>query len=253
MSGLLVGVLASRTFSGVVAEHFGWRSVYLIAAGLSVALAGALRLLLPRSEPAGERLSYWRLLSSLTALLRDEPVLRQSCLFGAASFGAMSAFWNTLAFFLSGPPHHYGSDEIGLMGLVGVAGALAASASGRLADRFSPRRLIGAGLALMLLAYLLLGTLGNHLAWLLVGVILLDLGAQATHISNQARIYALRPEVRNRLNTAYMVCFFVGGATGSGLGAYGWSLAGWAGACGAGTLLLVIGLAGFAATRARRR
>ena len=152
MSGLLVGVLASRTFSGLVAQRLGWRAVYLIAACLSVALALALRLLLPRSEPHGQRLSYPRLLASVWSLLRDEPVLRQSCLFGAATFGAMSAFWNTVAFFLAGPPYEYGSDQVGLVGLVGVAGALAASASGRLADRLNPRLLIGSGMALMLLA-----------------------------------------------------------------------------------------------------
>jgi predicted MFS family arabinose efflux permease len=253
MSGLLVGVLASRTFSGLVAERLGWRSVYLIAACLSVGLALALRLLLPRSEPQAQRLSYPRLLASIWSLLRDEPVLRQSCLFGAATFGAMSTFWNTVAFFLSGPPYQYGSDQVGLVGLVGVAGALAASASGRLADRTSPRLIIGAGMGLMLLAYGMLWALGERLAWLVAGVVLLDLGAQAAHIANQARIYALRPEVRNRLNTAYMVCFFVGGAAGSGLGAFGWSQWGWASACGAGVLLLGVGLAGFAATAGRQR
>src|SRR5262249_47854030 len=151
----------------------------------------------------GERLPYGRLLASLGGLLRHEPVLRQSCLFGAATFGAMSAFWNTVAFFLSGPPYEYGSDRIGLVGLIGVAGALAASAAGWLADRLSPRRIVGAGMTFMLVADGLLWGLGERLVWLVVGVVLLDLGAQAAHISNQARIYALRAEVRNRLNTAY--------------------------------------------------
>ena len=31
-SGLLIGILLARTFSGVVASFFGWRSVYWIAA-----------------------------------------------------------------------------------------------------------------------------------------------------------------------------------------------------------------------------
>ena len=107
------------------------------------------------------------------------------------------------------------------------------------------------GMALMVLAYAMLWARGESLGWLIAGVVLLDLGAQAAHIANQARIYALRPEVRNRLNTAYMVCFFAGGATGSGLGAYGWGLWGWPGACGAGVLLLALGLAGFVATARR--
>src|SRR4051794_24541619 len=96
MSGLLVGVLGARTVSGLVGEHLGWRAVYALAAAVMVALAVALRALLPRSEPAASGLSYAALLRSLGGLLRDEPVLRQSCLFGAASFGAFSAFWTTL-------------------------------------------------------------------------------------------------------------------------------------------------------------
>ncbi|MFO0929684.1 MAG: MFS transporter [Gemmataceae bacterium] len=248
MSGLLVGVLASRTFSGFVAARLGWRAVYLIAAGMSVTLAAVLRWLLPRSEPEGHRPPYLQLLTSLGELLRTEPVLRQGCLFGAMSFGAMSAFWNTIAFFLAGPPYHYGTDRVGLFALVGVAGAAAASVSGRLADRVNPRWIIGGGLTLMLASYALFWAAGDQLGWLLVGVVTVDLGAQAVHIANQTRIYALRPEVRNRLNTAYMVCFFAGGATGSAAGAFGWGRWGWSGVCAAGCLLLGVGVVGYLAT-----
>ena len=129
-----------------------------------------------------------------------------------------------------------------------MAGAAAASVAGRLSDRTSPRLTVGAGMALMLAAFGLLWAEGNHLAWLVIAVVLLDLGAQATHIANQARIYALRPEARSRLNTAYMVCFFAGGSAGSGLGAFAWGRWGWAGVCGAGMFLLVIGLIGFVGT-----
>jgi predicted MFS family arabinose efflux permease len=251
MSGLLIGVLASRTYSGLLAARLGWRAVFLVAAALSVVLILVLRLLLPRSEP-GQHLPYPRLLASVAELLREEPVLRQSCLFGAASFGAMSAFWNTLAFFLAGPPYEYGSGGVGLFGLVGVAGALAASVAGRLADRVSPRRTIGAGLALMALAYALCWLAGTQLGWLLAAVVLLDLGAQAVHISNQARIYAIRPEARNRMNTAYMVCFFVGGSAGSTLGAWGWGRWGWPGVCGVSLALLTLGLFGFLASWRRQ-
>jgi predicted MFS family arabinose efflux permease len=250
MSGLLIGVLASRTYSGFLAAQLGWRAVFLIAAVLSVVLMVVLRLLLPRSEP-GQHLPYPRLLASLVVLLREEPVLRESCLFGAASFGAMSAFWNTIAFFLSGPPYEYGSDTIGLFGLVGVAGAAAASVAGRLADRVSPRLTAGAGLVIMCVAYGFCWAGGVYLAGLLAAVVLLDLGAQAVHISNQARIYAIRPEARNRMNTVYMVCFFVGGSTGSALGAWAWGRWGWPGPCGVSLVLLAVGLVRFVSKQKR--
>ncbi len=241
MSGLLIGILASRTASGFVGARLGWQAVYFLAAALTLALAVVLRLLLPRSDPPAP-VGYVRLLASLGGLLRTEPVLRQSCLFGALGFGAMIGFWNTLSFFLAAPPYHYGPGAAGLFGLVGVAGAAAASGAGRMADRHGPWPALGGGLVLMLLAYLLLWAFGRDLAALVAGVVVLDLGAQAAHISNQARIFALREEVRNRLNTVYMVTFFVGGAGGSALAAYAWGRWGWSGVCAVGTGLLAVAL-----------
>jgi predicted MFS family arabinose efflux permease len=57
---------------------------------------------------------------------------------------------------------------------------------------------------------------------------------QAAQISNQSRIYALRPEARSRVNTVFMVCYFIGGATGSAVGAATWHAFGWMGVCAAG-------------------
>jgi hypothetical protein len=82
------------------------------------------------------------------------------------------------------------------------------------------------------------------------GVILLDLGAQSAHISNQSRIFAIRPEARSRMNTAYMVAAFVGGAAGSYVGAWGWGRAGWGGVCLVGLGMTAAGLLAFAATAA---
>jgi predicted MFS family arabinose efflux permease len=248
MSGLLIGILAARTVSGVVGSTLGWRSMYVIAAAVMVALAVSLKELLPRSQPEGLGVSYLGLLRSIGGLLRDEPVLRQSCPFGAMSFGAFSAFWTTLAFHLVGPPFGYGSGVVGLFGLVGIVGALAAPLAGRFADRRSPRWTIGAGLACIVLSYAVLYEFGGTVYGMLVGVILLDLGAQSAHVSNQSRIYAIRPEARSRMNTAYMVAYFIGGALGSYGGAWGWGRAGWGGVCLVGLGMAVAGLIAFAAT-----
>jgi predicted MFS family arabinose efflux permease len=244
MSGLLIGVLLARTVSGSVGQYLGWQAMYGIAAGLTLLLLLALRATLPRSEPSTQ-LEYLRLMASLKGLIREEPVLRQSCVFGAGTFGAFSAFWSTLAFHLAQPPFGYGSTVVGLFGLVGVVGALAASVAGRLGDRYNPLVTIGWGIGIMLVSFGVFWLFGHRLWGLLVGVILMDLGTQASHISNQTRIYALRPEARNRLNTVYMVAYFVGGGTGSSLGAYGWARWGWDGVCAAGLGLLVVASAVF--------
>lgn len=248
MSGLLIGILSARTVGGLVGDRLGWRAMYAIAAGLMVILAMALRRLLPRSEPERTGMSYLGLLGSLGGLLRDEPVLRQSCLFGASSFGVFAASWTTLSFHLAGPPFGYSGGVVGLFGLVGIVGALAAPLVGRLADRRDARRTILLGPGCVLASFGLFAAAGRTLWGMVSGVVLLDLGAQSCHISNQSRIYAVRPEARSRMNTAYMVSCFTGGAVGSGLGAWGWGSAGWEGVCLVGAGTVGLGLLAFVAT-----
>ena len=243
MSGLLIGILLSRTAAGFVGTHLGWRAVFWLAAAAMLALALLLRLTLPAQAPAAT-LAYPALLRSLGSLAREEPSLRLHAALGALSFGAFSVFWSTLALYLESLPAHYSPQVAGLFGVVGVAGAAAAPLVGRYADaRGGVRRLNAAALGVLLLSFAVLYAGRSSLWGLAAGVVLLDLGAQANHISNQTRVYALRPEARSRLNTLYMVTYFAGGAFGSWLGTAAWSALGWPGVCAAGALLSLAALA----------
>ena len=160
---------------------------------------------------------------------------------GRNFFCAFSAFWTTLVFFLQTPPYHYGSGVAGLFGLVGAAGAVCAPLIGRLADRYGARRNILISLLVTLLSFVILYVFGQHMAGLIAGVILLDIGVQSGHVSNQTRIYGLLPEARSRLNMVYMVCYFGAGSAGSYAGSVLWQHFGWIGVCGLGCGLLMVG------------
>ncbi|MNI63184.1 Inner membrane transport protein YnfM [compost metagenome] len=171
-------------------------------------------------------------------LIRRYATLREASLIGFCMFGAFSVFWTSLAFFLEGPPYHFSSGVAGLFGLIGVAGAAGAPFVGQLADQIAPKRIIGALILLTLLSYGLFGLSGLSIWSLIAGVIVLDLGVQGTQVSNQARIYALEPAARSRINTVFMVSTFAGGALGSLLGSYAWQHFGWSGVCWTGGLLV---------------
>jgi len=240
-SGLLLGILLARTFSGVAASFFGWRAVYAIAAIAMLSLLLLLRARLPKAPPENP-LAWPKLMRSLLHLVRDHPALRESAFLGAALFCVFSAFWTTLVFLLQTPPYHFGSSVAGLFGLVGAAGALCAPLVGRFADRRGPRFTLLLGLLTTLASFVLLAEFGLNLAGLIVGVILLDVGVQSGHVANQTRIYALDPRARSRLNTVYMVSYFIGGALGSWLGAICWAYKGWIAVCGFSIAVLVIAL-----------
>jgi len=233
MSGVLVGILLSRTVSGFWGARFGWRSMYGVAAGIAVVLAIVLRVALPRQQPE-TTMPLGALYRSLPGLVREHRLLRRHSLLGALTFAAFSVFWTTLIFHLSTLPGHYGSETAGLFGLVGVAGALAAPLFGRYADRATPLAVNGLAIAVLLLGYGAFALGGGSLFGLAVGVVLLDLGAQANHISNQTRIFNLDPRRRSRLNTIYMSSYFGGGAAGSALGIAVYERWGWGGVCALG-------------------
>ena len=233
MSGLLIGILLSRTVSGYVGLHLGWRAMFEIGGGLMLVLMALLAWKLPTDQPTFTG-TYASLMKSLLTLTREQVPLRRAALVGAALFASFSVFWTTLAFYLEGAPYHYGSDVAGFFGLVGAVGALAAPIAGRAADTKGPAYTITLGIGLALAAYVVLGVGGGYLAGLVAGVILLDVGVQAAHISNQSLIFALVPEARSRLNTVYMTAYFIGGSVGSLAGGLAWTHGGWPGVCAVG-------------------
>ncbi|WP_446871037.1 MFS transporter [Phormidesmis sp. 146-12] len=251
MSGLLIGILLARTVSGFVGAELGWRAMYWIASGVMLILALVLFRVLPRSQPAVV-LTYQQLMRSMLKLVR-EPVLQEASITGAAAFGAFSVFWSTLIFLLEQPPYQYGSEVAGLFGLIGVVGAAAAPLAGKLADKKSPRLAVALGLITTALSFLVFWLFGYRLWGLVVGVILLDLGVQVTTVSNQALIYRLPEETHSRLNALFITFYFVGGALGSFLGAYGWQLWQWNGVCAAGALLLFVAFIAFLTKRKHRK
>lgn len=247
-SGLLIGILGARTVSGLAAGLGGFRLIFALAAAAMLTLSLLLHRSLPRVAPT-QRGSYPELLRSVVSLVATEPVLRQRMALGFLQMACFTVLWTPSAFLLAGAPYHYSETIIGLFGLVGVAGALMAPLSGRLADRGHGRLVVTASLAAILASWPLLAAGATSLIALIAGIALLDLGVQGAHVNHQSTIYALEPEARSRLNTAYMVAFFLGAVLGSLLAATVYGAGGWSATCGLGAALATTALVVWAATQ----
>jgi predicted MFS family arabinose efflux permease len=240
MGGLLIGILLSRVFSGVISDYFGWRAVFYIAAGIMIVMWTLIGLFLPEIEPDHKE-GYKQLMASLVELIKNEPKLRMAALRGALCFACFSAFWFTLPALLW-DNFHYGSKVAGEFGLVGVIGALAAGLMGKLSDKMDAYKLSGFTLVLILVSFIVFYFSGHSIVGLVIGVIIMDMGVQATHISNQSIIFALRPEARNRINTIYMVTYFLGGSAGTFFASQLWKSYRWNGVCAIGVIISIITL-----------
>lgn len=252
MTGLLVGILLSRVVSGVVAEYFGWRAMYWLAAALVLFISLALWRALPRFTP-GTSVSYPRLLLSLAHLWQHHQTLRRAALAQGLLSVGFSAFWSTLALMLS-DRFHLDSAVAGAFGLAGAAGAMAAPLAGSIADRIGPARvtIVGAGLVTVSFALMFLLPalpISAQLALIVLSTIGFDLGVQATLVAHQTLVYSLAPEARSRLNALLFTVVFIGMATGAALGSLALARWGWNGVV---TLATLAGAASFALRLASR-
>jgi len=225
-TGILTGILAARVVSGYVATWLNWRWVYGISAGL-VFLAGVgLQAMLPNIKPAFEG-SYAELLRSTLRQIRRFSLLRETAALGALVFGTFCSFWTTLTFHLGGAPFNYRADTIGLFGLLAIGGALLAPVFGKLADKRHPARSQVMTTGLIVSSILLMMAMPNGLGGTIAAVLLLDIGVQATQVTNVATIYTLDAAAHSRINTVYMTCYFLGGSLGTFAGVQCWHAGGW--------------------------
>lgn len=241
LSGLLTGILASRVASGIIGEYWGWRTVYGIAsAAMLVCLFTTLRIL--PDLPVNFRGCYLDLMKSLAALIRRNGTLRLVSLRAGLCFGSFLALWSSLVFRMSGEPFHAGNDVIGLLGLCGAVGALAASVIGRWIDRWGVRRFNYIGCTVLFIAWGVFWFFRDSYAGVIAGIILLDVGMQCIQLGNQTCALALEPEASGRINTVFMTTYFLGGSLGTLLSGIFWSRFGWAGTVGVGLSLVAAAL-----------
>lgn len=247
-AGVFTGLLLARIFAGGISDLAGWRGVYFAAALLMLAIALPLWRKLPTLPTSISTTSYPLLVFSMFTLLRQEKVLQVRGLLALLMFAAFNIFWSALVLPLSAPPYHFSHTLIGAFGLAGVVGALAAARAGSWADKGHAQRTSAAALVILVLAWWPLSLMEWSLWALVIGIVLLDLGVQALHVTNQSLIFRTRPEAHSRLVGVYMMFY----AVGSGLGAIATTVTyarfGWQGVCSLGALTSLLALAIWAAT-----
>jgi predicted MFS family arabinose efflux permease len=225
LSGLMIGILLSRVLSGALADWFGWKTVFGVAAVLTLFLAIAVWFVMPRLEPLSD-LRYFQILKSLWSVFVQFSELRYAATCGMCAFSSFSIFWTCLSYLLQ---DHYGWGPgiAGLFGLIGVVGALAAQVGGRFVDKHGTFFVVSLAIVVALVSYILVTTVCWWIAGLVITIIFLDAGIQAWNTALQAKIQSLSDEARGRVTAIYIFLYFVGGSVGSVSGAalyqhYGW-------------------------------
>ncbi|CNH00930.1 putative transporter protein [Yersinia thracica] len=240
-SGIVLGILLARFISGTMADFAGWRSVYFCSAAVMLLMAVMFYRVMPHAAKSAPS-SYRQLLFSLCELFISERELRIRATLALLIFMAFSVLWTAMVLPLSSPPYALSHSQVGLFGLAGIAGALAASRAGQLADRGLGRKTTQIALALLLFSWLPIAFLPHSLWWLVIGVVILDFSVQAVHVTNQSIILALRPDAQSRLVAGYMLFYSIGSAIGAISTTWVYSHAGWSGVCLLGAIISAVAI-----------
>jgi MFS family permease len=234
--GVIVGMLLARSVSGVIGLHAGWRTVYALAAAAMLLLLWPLRRVLVAEAPVA-RTGYWMLMRSLAEVFRTVPLVRWSALCQGLATGSFTTLWVGISLYMQSPAFGWCSDGVGGLALIGAAAAVAAPFVGGFADRHGPRFALLTALSVLLASWGVLIAFGHTVAGIIAGMIVLDLGATAADISNRTVIFSLRPAVRTRLATIYMIGKFGGAGIAAWLTGLAWATYAWPGVCGLGGAL----------------
>ncbi|NUW35756.1 MFS transporter [Nonomuraea sp. SMC257] len=243
-SGVVIGILGARLVAGVLADLWGWRSVYLALAVLAAVLAVLSLVLLP-ADVRPDAARYGQVLRSFGGLF-TQPVFLGRGLIAFFLFASFGTLWSGMALPLAGAPWHLGEAQIGLFGVAGLAGALGAARSGRWGDAGHTRRVTGVALALLIASWAAIGQLPWSLPLLVLGVILLDFAVQAVHVSNQHTLTAAYPDRPSTTVGAYMVFYSLGSALGAAATTALFDATGWTGPTALGATLALCALATWA-------
>ncbi|MDY1033044.1 MFS transporter [Stenotrophomonas sp. CFBP8980] len=250
--GVFAGLLLARVVSGTVAAGLGWRAVYAGSAVLIAALGMLLWRCLPPMPVAQGRVHQRGVMASMWRLLCADATLRERGVLALLLFAGLNLFWSAGSLALSAPPLAWSTTGIGALGLAGLAGALLAGRVGRWMDHGHGRAVSAAALLLMLLAWLPLLQLPTSLGWLLLGIVLLDLGGQALHVSNQALVLRAAEPVHGQLIALYMLFYAVGSGMGAAAGPALQAHVGWTGVCSAGAGVALLACLWWGAARWHR-
>lgn len=242
LSGLLTGILSARVVSGFIGEWLSWRTMYYIASALMVVCCIVSLKIMPNMK-RNFMGSYLQLMHSVWTIFRTHPSIRLNSLRGGLAFGSMLSIWSCMAFHVAGKPFYAGSDMVGVLGLCGMAGAIAASGLGKYVPKYGIAKLSAFGAALQILGWIIACLFGYGYIGLVVALITVDIGTQFQQLSNQTGCIAEIPKASNRANTIFMTVYFIGGSFGTFLSGLGWSKMGWNGVCVVGLAFAFVSLA----------
>ena len=223
-AGASLGGLCARFATGVLADLVGWRPAFMLLAAVTLAMALAVAVMLPREQKFVRSEGF---LASARQMLRHfrNPQLLATYAVGFGTLFNFIATFTFVSFHLAAPPYLLSASAIGAIFLVYLVGTVLSPMVGWAINRFG-RRLCMIGIIASWMVGILL-TLTGPLATIIAGIaVCAGAGIVAQAISTGYVPASVERGASSAVGL-YVTAFYIGGSTGSALGGVAWTVGGW--------------------------
>ena len=231
-TGIIAGILSARAGAGVIAEYFGWRTVYYIATGLMFLVAIILPFSMDKREQATateDGASYLKLIFSMIPMFGRFPEMVLSGIIQGLNFGIFISIWLGLGLHLTSPEMGFGVDTVGYLALFAIVNLVTTPRFGAWADKIGARKARLYVATFQLIGVSLFFFFGHNLWLLMIPILITNVFGPVIDVTGRMTFLNEPPEVRTRLMTIYIVFMFVGGGLASWAGTSAYDQFGWTG------------------------
>src|SRR5580700_6440083 len=223
-SGASLGGFSGRFFTGILADLLGWRTAYLILAAITLVLAGAVAVLLPREK---RFVRSPGLVASARYMLQHcrNPHLLATYAIGFGTLFNFIAMFTFVSFHLGAPPYSFSATLLGAVFTVYLAGTVLTPSVGWALTRFGRRPLL-----LVLLAVWAVGavlTLAAPVGWIIAGLLLCAAAGLMCQAVSTGIVTITATRGASSAVGLYVMSFYIGGSVGAALGGVAWTIGGW--------------------------
>ena len=228
VSGTALGGFSGRAITGVMADHAGWRSSFVLLGVISLCGAAFVAWLLPdrpRTRFQGTRPAFSRLFLPMLSHLRN-PRLLTTYLVGFNVLFSLVGVFTYITFYLAAPPFSLSTAKLSLLFVVYLVGLVATPLAGALLPRVGLRTGITGSILLSLAGVLL--TLVPSVVVVVAGLALCCTGVFISQSCATSFLREAAPEAsRASAVGMYVACYYIGGTVAGVAPSLVWKLGGW--------------------------
>jgi MFS transporter, YNFM family, putative membrane transport protein len=226
VTGTIIGGFLGRFLSGIIAEHWHWRSIFLVLAILDLIGAVIVRAWLPLAKNFVRAEHRQQVLSHAREHLRNPRLLANFGMGASALFTLVGCF--TYAnFYLAAAPFHLNSAQLGSIFFVYLLGVVITPQAGRFLDRFGFRHTTIVYCVMMIAGLLL--TLIRSLPIVIVGLAIFSSGVFIAQAAATVQTGAIAGRARSSAAGLYVAFYYLGGSVGATLTDVFWQWKRWPG------------------------